>query len=153
MSSSDRQWKPNVTVAAVVERNGAFLLVEEQTDEGIRYNQPAGHLEAGESLIEAVVRETLEESACDFQAEALLGIYQYRQASSNVTYLRFAFTGTLSEPHPGRSLDAGIMRTLWMPVAEIRACSELHRSPLLMLCIDDYLAGKRYPLRLLHHYN
>ena len=77
MPSSDRQWKPNVTVAAVVERDGAFLLVEEQTRDGIRYNQPAGHLEDGESLIEAVIRETLEESACDFRPEALLGIYQY----------------------------------------------------------------------------
>ncbi len=153
MLNQEHQWKPNVTVAAVVERDGAFLLVEEQTSEGIRYNQPAGHLEAGESLIDAVIRETLEESARDFKPEALLGIYQYRQAGSGVTYLRFAFTGTLSEPHPGRPLDTGILRALWMPVAEIRACSERHRSPLLMQCIDDYLGGQRHPLQLLHHYN
>jgi 8-oxo-dGTP pyrophosphatase MutT (NUDIX family) len=153
MSSPDRQWKPNVTVAAVVERDGAFLLVEEQTRDGILYNQPAGHLEDGESLIEAVVRETLEESACDFHPEALLGIYQYRQPSSDVTYLRFAFTGTLSSPHPGRSLDTGILRALWMPVEEIRACRDRHRSPLLMQCIDDYLGGKRHPLQLLHHHH
>jgi len=153
MSSPDRQWKPNVTVAAVVERDGSFLLVEEQTDDGIRYNQPAGHLEDGESLIEAVVRETLEESACDFRPDALLGIYQYRQTGSGVTYLRFAFTGTLSAPHPGRSLDDGILRTLWMSADEVRACRERHRSPLLMQCIDDYLAGRRYPLPLLHHHH
>ncbi len=153
MSDQSTQWKPNVTVAAVVERNGAFLLVEEQTDDGIRYNQPAGHLEAGESLIEAVVRETLEESACDFKPEALLGIYHYRQSGNGVTYLRFAFTGTLSEPHPGRALDTGILRALWMPVAEIRACVERHRSPLLMQCVDDYLGGRRHPLHILHHHN
>ena len=153
MSSPEQQWKPNVTVAAVVERDGAFLLVEEQTGDGIRYNQPAGHLEAGESLIEAVIRETLEESACDFSPEALLGIYQYRQAGSGITYLRFAFTGKLSAPHPERALDSGILRTLWMPVDEIRACRDRHRSPLLIECIDDYLAGQRHPLHLLHHYN
>jgi len=153
MPSQDHQWKPNVTVAAVVERDGAFLLVEEQTETGIRYNQPAGHLEAGESLIDAVIRETLEESARDFRPEALLGIYQYRQAGRGVTYLRFAFTGTLSEPHPGRPLDSGILQALWMSVAEIRACRERHRNPLLMQCIDDYLAGQRHPLHLLHHYN
>lgn len=147
------QWKPNVTVAAIVERDGAFLLVEEQTEDGIRYNQPAGHLEAGESLIDAVIRETLEESACDFTPEALLGIYQYRQPGSGVTYLRFAFTGTLSAPHPGRALDTGILRALWMPVAGIRACRERHRSPLLLQCVEDYLGGRRHPLQLLHHYN
>lgn len=153
MSSPERQWKPNVTVAAVIERDGTFLLVEEQTEDGIRYNQPAGHLEDGESLVQAVVRETLEESACDFRPEALLGIYQYRQTSSDVTYLRFAFTGTLSPPHPGRALDTGILRALWMPVDEVRACRDRHRSPLLMQCIDDYLGGQRYPLQLLHHHH
>ncbi len=153
MLNQVRQWKPNVTVAAVVERAGAFLLVEEQTSAGIRYNQPAGHLEAGESLIDAVIRETLEESARDFKPEALLGVYQYHQPDSGVTYLRFAFTGTLSEPHADRPLDSGILRALWMPLAEIRACSEQHRSPLLIRCIDDYLGGQRHPLQLLHHYN
>lgn len=153
MSSPERQWKPNVTVAAVVERDGAFLLVEEHTPDGIRYNQPAGHLEAGESLIEAVIRETLEESACDFSPEALLGVYQYRQTGSGITYLRFAFTGKLSAPHPERALDSGILRALWMPVDEIRACRDRHRSPLLMQCIDDFLAGRRYPLQLLHQHN
>lgn len=152
MPDPEIQWKPNVTVAAVVERDGAFLLVEEQTTAGIRFNQPAGHLEAEESLLDAVVRETLEESARDFVPEELLGIYQYRQTGSGVTYLRFAFTGTLSEPHAGRALDTGILRALWMPLDDIRACRDRHRSPLLMQCINDYLGGQRYPLAMLHHY-
>jgi 8-oxo-dGTP pyrophosphatase MutT (NUDIX family) len=152
MNCRTNQWKANVTVAAVVERDGAFLLVEEQTDDGIRYNQPAGHLEAGESLIDAVIRETLEESACDFTPEALLGVYQYAHPRDGVTYLRFAFTGVLSAPRPGHALDAGILRTLWMPVDEIRACRDRHRSPLLMQCVDDYLGGQRHPLQLLHHH-
>lgn len=152
MRDHTEQWKPNVTVAAVVERNGAFLLVEEETADGIRYNQPAGHLEAGESLIDAVVRETMEESACVFTPEALLGIYQYAHPGDGVTYLRFAFTGSLSAPQPGRKLDHGILRALWMPVDDIRACRDRHRSPLLMQCVDDYLAGRRHPLQLLHHH-
>jgi 8-oxo-dGTP pyrophosphatase MutT (NUDIX family) len=93
MNDKTSQWKPNVTVAAVVERGGAFLLVEEQTADGVRYNQPAGHLEAGESLVDAVIRETLEESAWRFTPSALIGVYQYHQAASGTTYLRFAFAG------------------------------------------------------------
>lgn len=153
MDRRDQQWKPNVTVAAVVERDGSFLLVEEQTSDGIRYNQPAGHLEAGESLIDAVARETLEESAWRFTPTALVGVYQYRQADSGITYLRFAFSGELAEHDAGRKLDTGIVRALWIPVAEIRASRVKHRSPLLMQCVDDYLAGRRYPLDLLHHYS
>ncbi len=152
MADETKQWKPNVTVAAVVERNGSFLLVEEQTADGILYNQPAGHLEDGESLVEAVIRETLEESARDFTPTGLVGVYQYRKPASPVTYLRFTFTGEISDPKD-RPLDAGILRTLWMPVAEIRACRERHRSPLLMQCVDDYIAGRRYPLQLLHHHS
>jgi 8-oxo-dGTP pyrophosphatase MutT (NUDIX family) len=151
MTDKTAQWKPNVTVAAVVEQDGAFLLVEEQTADGIRYNQPAGHLEEGESLVEAVIRETLEESARHFTPTALVGIYQYRKPDSPVTYLRFAFTGEVSDPGEG-PLDTGILRALWMPAADIRACRETHRSPLLIKCIDDYLAGRRYPLQLLHHH-
>jgi len=153
MDSQHQQWKPNVTVAAVVERDGSFLLVEEQTAEGIRYNQPAGHLDAGESLLDAVTRETLEESAWRFKPTALVGVYQYHQAGSGITYLRFAFTGELSGHEAGRKLDTGILRALWMSVAEIRTSCAKHRSPLLMQCVDDYLAGQRYPLALLHHYN
>lgn len=151
--SKERQWKPNVTVAAVVERDGRFLLVEEQTSDGTRYNQPAGHLEAGESLQDAVIRETLEESAWRFKPTALVGIYQYHQADSGISYLRFAFTGELADHDAGRKLDTGIVRTLWMPAAEIRANRAKHRSPLLMQCVDDYLAGRRYPLQLLYTHN
>lgn len=151
MNARKHQWKPNVTVAAVVERDGSFLLVEEQTDDGIRYNQPAGHLESGESLLDAVIRETLEESACDFRPEALLGIYQYAHPRDAVTYLRFAFTGTLSAPRAGRKLDDGILRALWMSVDDIQARRDKHRSPLVMQCIEDFLAGRRHPLQLLHH--
>ncbi len=153
MNPGNQQWKPNVTVAAIVERDGAFLLVEEETPDGIRFNQPAGHLEAGESLREAVIRETLEESAWHFTPTALVGIYQYRQVDSGTSYLRFAFTGELSDHQPGRKLDTGILRALWMPVREIRASRAKHRSPLLMQCIDDYLAGRRHPLDLLHHHS
>lgn len=153
MMSKERQWKPNVTVAAVVERDGRFLLVEEQTSDGIRYNQPAGHLEAGESLQDAVIRETLEESAWRFKPTALVGIYQYHQADSGISYLRFAFTGELADHDAGRKLDTGIVRTLWMTAGEIRANRAKHRSPLLMQCVDDYLAGRRYPLQLLYTHN
>ncbi|MBS1217198.1 MAG: Nudix-like and phosphohydrolase YmfB [Proteobacteria bacterium] len=152
MPDQDRQWKPNVTVAAVVERDGAFLLVEEQTADGLRYNQPAGHLEAGESLLDAVVRETLEETAWQFTPTALIGVYQYRQRQSGITYLRFAFTGNLSGHDANRPLDTGIVDALWLPAAAIRATRARHRSPLLLQCVEDYLAGQRYPLDLLYHH-
>ncbi len=152
MSGQDRPWKPNVTVAAVVERDGAFLLVEEQTAHGIRYNQPAGHLEPGESLLAAVIRETLEETAWCFTPTALLGVYQYPHPGDGVTYLRFAFTGDLTAHQPERGLDAGILRALWLSPDAIRANRAQHRSPLVLQCIDDYLSGRRHPLHLLHHH-
>ncbi len=145
-------WKPNVTVAAIVERGGRFLLVEEETDRGRVFNQPAGHLDPDETLLQAVVRETLEETACVFEPAALLGIYQYRQRDSDVTYLRFAFTGAVTARQEGRALDHGIVRAVWLTPDEIRASAGRHRSPLVMRCIEDYLAGQRYPLKLLHHY-
>ncbi len=145
-------WKPNVTVAAIVERGGRFLLVEEETDRGRVFNQPAGHLDPDETLLQAVVRETLEETACVFEPAALLGIYQYRQRDSDVTYLRFAFTGEVTAQQEGRALDHGIVRAVWLTPDEIRASAGRHRSPLVMRCIEDYLAGQRYPLKLLHHY-
>ncbi len=145
-------WKPSVTVAAIIERDGQFLLVEEETNDGIRFNQPAGHLDPGESLITAVSRETLEETAHDFSAESLVGVYLSRYVSSrtgeNVTYLRFAFTGLLGAAHD-QPLDHGILRTVWMTYDELRACEAKHRSPLVLQCVDDYLAGKRSPLSLL----
>jgi len=144
------RWRPSVTVAAVAERDGRYLLVEEITSEGLRLNQPAGHLEPGESLIEAVCREMLEETACRFTPTALLGVYLSRftrpATGEDVTYLRFAFCGTASEPEPGRALDEGIVRALWLTPDEIRAAATMHRSPLLWRCIEDHLAGRRHPL-------
>lgn len=145
-------WKPNVTVAALVERDGRFLLVEEETPEGIRFNQPAGHLDEGESLMEACARETLEESAWRFRPNALVGIYMWPRPQGDITYLRFAFAGTLGEEQAGRSLDTGILRTVWLTPQEIESSQERHRSPLVWQCVQDYLAGRRYPLDILRHY-
>ena len=147
-------WKPEVTVAAVVCHAGRYLLVEEETRDGLRLNQPAGHLEAGESLVAAVVRETLEEAAREFTPAALQGSYLCTSLSSKtglpVTYLRFAFTGSIGEPLPGRTLDTGIVRTLWMSLEEARASAARHRSPLVLRCIEDHAAGKPgAPLELL----
>lgn len=146
-------WKPSVTVASIVERDGHFLLVEEETSDGIRFNQPAGHLDPNESLIEAAARETLEEAAHDFSPTALVGIYMSRYISSRtrqeVTYLRFAFCGELGQEHD-RPLDYGILRTVWMTRDEMVACEDKHRSPLVLRCVDDYLAGNRVPLSLVY---
>jgi 8-oxo-dGTP pyrophosphatase MutT (NUDIX family) len=141
-----------VTVAAVVERDGRFLVVEEQTDEGLRINQPAGHLEAGESLVEAVVRETLEETAHRFEPHCLVGVYQWPRPQGDVTYLRFAFGGAVGDAVSGARLDAGIVRALWLSAGELRGCVARHRSPLVMRCVDDWLAGRRFGLELLRHY-
>ena len=145
-------WKPNVTVAAVVERAGHFLLVEEHTARGRLFNQPAGHLDPGESLTEAVARETLEETAHVFKPTALLGVYQYHHPGDKVTYLRFAFTGEITGHEAGRALDEGIIHAVWLAPDEIRREATRHRSPLVLRCIDDYLAGRRYPLAVLHHH-
>jgi len=143
----------SVTVAAVIERDGRFLLVEEETDDGVRLNQPAGHLEPEESVLAGVTRETLEETARHFVPRALLGIYRWRHPGSRVVYLRFAFTGELGAQEPGRALDRGILRTVWLTPEELRACVDRHRSPLVMRCVDDYLARRGYPLELLTHYD
>jgi ADP-ribose pyrophosphatase YjhB (NUDIX family) len=140
-------WKPHVTVAAVVEREGRFLLVEEETDRGIRFNQPAGHLEPGESLLDAVRRETLEETARVFVPEYLIGVYLWRNEFSDTTFLRFAFGGAVGECDANRSLDTGIVAARWFALYEIQALAL--RSPMVMRCIDDARAKKRYPLELL----
>ena len=127
MSAQDSIWKPNVTVAAVLERDGRFLLVEEHTELGDRFNQPAGHLEPGESLIEGAIRETLEETAYTFRPTALLGVYQYRQERNDTTYLRFAFTGEITGHEAARALDQGIIRAAWLTVEEIRGHRTRHR--------------------------
>jgi 8-oxo-dGTP pyrophosphatase MutT (NUDIX family) len=183
----NRVWKPNVTVAALIEREGRFLLVEEETEDGLRFNQPAGHLDEGESLAAACAREALEETAWHFQPRALVGIYQWprprsaagpsqggaagnfersEQASppssgrgaggwspGNITYLRFAFSGELGAHEEGRALDAGILRAVWMTPGEVAACRERHRSPLVLQCVEDWLAGRRFPLDLIRHYD
>ncbi|MDD2721738.1 MAG: NUDIX hydrolase [Gallionella sp.] len=146
-------WKPNVTVAAVIERDGKFLLVEEETSQGLRFNQPAGHWEDDESLTAAAIREVLEETAYDFIPEHLIGIYRWHSDSANVTYLRFAFCGQATTHHPERQLDTGIVGAVWLSLDEIRANQSRHRSPLILRCVADYLAGKRYPLDLLVHYD
>ncbi|MDD5250447.1 MAG: NUDIX hydrolase [Rhodocyclaceae bacterium] len=148
----NRIWKPNVTVAALIERDGAFLLVEEETDAGIRFNQPAGHLDEGESLVAACAREALEETAWHFTPTALVGIYQWPRPQGDVTYLRFAFAGALGEHEAERPLDAGILRAVWMTPAEIEATRARHRSPLIWQCVQDWQAGRRFPLDLIRHY-
>ena len=146
-----------MTVAAIAGRTRAggdgatieYLLVEEETPEGLRLNNPAGHLEAGESPHDAVVREALEESACAFAPTHLVGIYLTRFArrgGENITYVRFAFAGTVGEPDPGRRLDAGIVRTLWLTLDEVRASWALHRSALVLRCIEDCAAGRAFAL-------
>jgi len=135
------RFKPAVTVAAIIERDGRFLLVEEETNEGLRWNQPAGHLEARESLLQAVVRETLEETAHELAASGLLGVYL--TPTGDGAYLRFAFVGSVGQALPGRSLDTGIRRAFWADVQEIRARPDMHRSPSVMRCIDDYLAARQ----------
>ena len=149
----NRIWKPNVTVAALIEREGRFLLVEEETDDGLRFNQPAGHLDEGESLLAACAREALEETAWGFTPTALVGIYQWPRPQGAITYLRFAFAGELGAHEAGRVLDDGILRAVWMTPDEIRASADRHRSPLVAQCVDDYLAGRRFPLDLLRHYD
>jgi 8-oxo-dGTP pyrophosphatase MutT (NUDIX family) len=139
-------------VAALIERDGRFLLVEEETDDGLRFNQPAGHLDQGESLVNACAREALEETAWSFRPTALVGVYQWPRPQGDITYLRFAFCGELGQHHPGRKLDTGIVRAVWMTPEEIRASTERHRSPLIWQCVSDYLAGRRYPLELITHY-
>jgi len=143
-------WKPHVVVAAVIEQDGKFLLVEEHTDDGIKFNQPAGHLEEGESLLDAVRREAFEETAHHFEPEALLGIYRWRHPNKPLrTYLRFAFTGQITGFDPTSALDEGILRAVWMSADEIAATRHRHRSPLLQQCVADYLAGRRYSLDVL----
>nr|WP_294841098.1 NUDIX hydrolase [uncultured Methylotenera sp.] len=145
------QWKPHATVAAIIEENGKFLLVEETTERGNRFNQPAGHLEDNESLLEAVIRETLEETAYTFEPTSLLGIYHWKHEHNDTTYLRFAYIGRVSQHQPELGLDDGIIRTVWMTADEIRNNAMLMRSPQVITCIEDYLSGKHFPLSVITH--
>jgi 8-oxo-dGTP pyrophosphatase MutT (NUDIX family) len=150
----DNRWRPSVTVAAIIERDGRFLLVEEETSHGLRLNNPAGHLDPGESLADGCAREALEETTWEFRPTQLLGVYISRfvkaATGEDITYLRFAFTGELGHPVPGRVLDDGIVRTLWMTPDEIRANAHRLRSPLVLKCLEDYLAGVRYPMSAIY---
>ncbi len=150
--ANEKIWKPNVTVAAVIEKEGRFLLVEEETDDGLRFNQPAGHLECREALVDAAAREALEETGHHFCPDSLVGIYSWRNEARDVTYLRFAFAGAVTGFEPERQLDDGIVAARWLTLGEVRASADRHRSPLVLRCIEDWLSGKRYPLELLTHY-
>jgi 8-oxo-dGTP pyrophosphatase MutT (NUDIX family) len=141
--------KPEVTVAAIVERDQRFLLVEERAARRVVLNQPAGHLEAGETLIEAVVREALEETAWRFVPQALTGIYLWKNPANGRSFLRIAFCGAVDAFRADRPLDRGILRTLWLTREELSQNHARHRSPLVMRCVDDFLAGRRFPLDVL----
>jgi len=144
-------WTPHVTVAAVIERGGRFLFIEEE-DEGVPvFNQPAGHWEPGETLVEASIREALEESACRFVPRHLVGIYGWKHQAADITYLRFAYCGDIEGFDEGRTLDKGILRAVWMSADELRAQGDRLRSPLVTRCVEDYVAGRRYPLDMVEH--
>lgn len=158
MPAMQERWKPSVTVAAIIERRvdgtRQFLLVEEHTPEGLRLNNPAGHLDPGESPQQGVIREALEETARVFTPDCIVGVYLSRferpATGADVTYLRIAFGGSVGEADPARALDDGIVRTLWLTLPEVRASHDRHRSALVLRCIEDCVAGRRFPLDLVH---
>ena len=141
-------WRPSVTVAAVIERDGRFLFVEERIDGRLVLNQPAGYLDPGESLIAACRREVLEETAHRFEPKALVGVYRWHYAPQDVTFLRFCFSGTVLGEEQ-RSLDKEIEALRWLTPKELAARRADHRSPLVQKCVDDFLAGRHFPLELL----
>jgi 8-oxo-dGTP pyrophosphatase MutT (NUDIX family) len=143
--------RPDLTVAAVVEQDGQFLFVEERVGARMVFNQPAGHVERGEPLIDAVVRETLEETAWAFTPQALVGIYLWEQPQKQRTFLRFAFCGEVNGHDPSRALDRGIERVVWMNREQLLARGSRLRSPMVLSCVDDYVAGRRYPLEIVRH--
>lgn len=139
---------PRVTVAAVIERDGKFLFVEEDQDGRRVLNQPAGHLDPGESVITACAREVMEETAHEFEPTGLVGIYRYYYAAKGVTFLRFCFSGRIVKEEKGKALDKEIVALHWLTPAELKAKAPMHRSPLVQQCVDDYLAGRRFPIDL-----
>lgn len=152
------RWKPHVTVAALMERDGLYLLVEEETAHGLRLNTPAGHLEASESIVEGCIREAWEETAHRFHPDALVGIYMTRNrearahkgAPQDITYVRFALCGTVGDHDPSQVLDTGIVRALWMSPSDIEASRDRHRSPMVWQCVQDHMRGQRFDLSLLY---
>ncbi|MBS4052511.1 MAG: NUDIX hydrolase [Methylomonas sp.] len=143
-------WKPHVTVAAVIEKDQRFLLVEETTDNGIAFNQPAGHLEPGEDLIGAVKREVLEETAWQFEPKALVAVQLWRKTPDFPSFVRFCFSGSVHSHNPDQALDAGILAAHWLSREEILAKQAQLRSPLVLISVDEYLKGRHHPLSLLH---
>ena len=141
----------HVTVAAVVARDGKFLFVEERIGGRTVLNQPAGHWEAGETLLEAVKRETLEETGWEVEPTALLGVYEFEPSDLGYGFLRFAYLAEPRRHHAGRALDPGIERALWLTPDELRRESARHRSPMVMRCVDDAVAGRQHPLSLIGH--
>ncbi|MBP6798832.1 MAG: NUDIX hydrolase [Luteimonas sp.] len=146
-----RFWQPDVTVATVVVADGRLLCVEERANGRLVLNQPAGHLEPDESLLDAALRETLEETGWEVRLTAFVGAYQWRAAETGRHYLRFAFAAEPVAHDPARPLDEGIVRALWMAPSELRAAADRHRSPLVWQAVADYLAGSRHPLALVAH--
>lgn len=145
-------WRPSVTVAAVAERDGKFLMIEERDSDALVLNQPAGHWESGETLLAACARETREESGYDFMPTALVGIYRWQPPNSSTTYLRFAFCGQLGQRDPRRELDPDIVDVAWMSLDQLLHSRSRHRSPLVLRCVEDFLAGRRLPLDVFTHF-
>jgi 8-oxo-dGTP pyrophosphatase MutT (NUDIX family) len=142
---------PEITVAAIAETDGRFLVVEERINQRLVFNQPAGHVEQGESLLTAVVRETREETAWRFEPKSLIGIYLWRSPESGVTTMRFAFSGIVDDHQPGQTLDQGIVCTHWFSRTDLQEREQRLRSPLVMRCIADYLTGQRQPITSVSH--
>ena len=145
-------WKPHVTVAAVIEKDSRFLLVEETTSNGLAFNQPAGHLEPGESLIDAVKREVNEETAWRFEPQAIVAVQLWRKTPEHPSFVRFCFTGEVHSHDPNQALDEGIIDTHWLSHEDVAARAGRLRSPLVLLTIDEYLKGCRHPLSLLQSF-
>lgn len=151
MQENANEWAPRVTVSAVLEKDGRFLVVEETVRGRDVINNPAGHLEDNETLLEAVIREVREETGCDFEPRGITGVYLWKTPKGDRSFLRVNFFGECLAENPTAELDDGIIRALWLSRDELLARSEQLRSPMVLGCIDDYLAGKRYPLELLAH--
>lgn len=153
---NDEFWQPDVTVATVVVRDGCFLMVEEAVRGAVVLNQPAGHLEPDETLVAAACRETLEETGWEVEPTAFIGAYQWQapvqaDGTGGRHYLRLAFAAELVRHHPQRPLDDGIVRAVWLAPQALLAELARHRSPLVWRTVQDYLAGRRFPLNALNH--